>query len=309
MPNLGFGMDPRQPQEQRDLVLETAERAEALGFDSVWVGDHLALPKHPRRPYPYAAETTYLPSESPLLDPIATIAVVAGQTRRIRLGLGVLVAAYRHPLVAAKLLSTIDVLSNGRVILGGGAGWMPEEFEAVGAPFERRGALTDEWVRYVRAAWTHDYPEVRGDLFQLSGMSVLPRPVQPGGIPIWIGGNTKAALRRAALLGDGWDTLHTMPEQLAGRLAELRRMRSEHGLASNPFAVSVRGGPLRLATAPDASSRRTPLSGTPEQVVATLRSFETMGVTNVVLGTDQRDRRAILASMERFAREIRPAIG
>jgi probable F420-dependent oxidoreductase len=321
LPNLGFGMDPRRSMEHRDLVLAAADQAEALGFDSVWLGDHLALPRAPSAPYPYAAQTTYLQAESPLLDPIATAAVVAGRTKRIKLGFGVLVAPYRHPLVVAKLLSTLDVLSGGRVILGVGAGWMPEEFQATGVPFAQRGKMTDEWIAYVRAAWTQDFPEFKGRFYQLAGMSVLPRPLQGGGIPILVGGNTPAALRRAALQGDGWDTLHALPEALAPRLAELRRMRSgatlgalrvppereQHGLERKPFLVSVRGGPLRLSAQRDDSPQRTPLSGTREQVIETLRQFEAMGVTNVVLGTDTKDRRASLAAMERFAKEVRPA--
>lgn len=308
LPNLGFGMDPRRPAEHRDLVLAAADQAEALGFDSIWLGDHLALPRAPSAPYPYAAEPAYLQSESPLLDPIATAAVIAGRTKRVKLGFGVLVAPYRHPLVAAKLLSTLDVLSNGRVILGVGAGWMPEEFQATGAPFAQRGKMTDEWIGYVRAAWTQDFPEFQGRFYQLAGMSVLPRPLQPGGIPILVGGNTPAALRRATLLGDGWDTLHALPEALAPKLAGLRRLREQAGLGHLPFLVSVRGGPLRLSAQRDGSPKRTPLSGTPEQVIETLRRFEALGVTTVVLGADTKDRRASLAAMERFAREIRPAL-
>lgn len=306
LPNLGFGISPQESEKHRDLVLAAAEQAEALGYDSVWVGDHLALPKNPRLPYPYGAEKTYLASDSPLLDPIATAAFVAGRTKRVKLGFGVLVAPYRHPLVAAKLLATIDVLSSGRVILGVGVGWMPEEFEATGADFKHRGAVTDEWIAYVRAAWASDYPEFHGKFYRISGMSVLPRPAQKPGVPIWIGGVTRAAVRRAALLGDGWDALHTLPEALTGPLAELRRIRREQGLDLKRFAVNIRGGPLRLLERADESPRRQPLTGTREQVLATLRAYEAMGVTSVVLGIEQSDQPGLVRPMERFAREILP---
>ncbi|MEE9286046.1 MAG: LLM class F420-dependent oxidoreductase [Dehalococcoidia bacterium] len=306
LPNLGFGLDARRARQHRDLVLAVAEQADALGFDSVWVGDHLALPTQPRRPYPYSTDGSFLPSDSPLLDPIATIAVVAGRTRRVKLGFGVLVAPYRHPLVAAKLLSTIDVLSDGRLILGVGVGWMPEEFAATGADFQRRGAMTDEWVRFVRETWTADEPEFHGDFYHLSGMSVLPKPLQER-VPIWIGGNGSRALRRAAALGDGWDALHALPDALAPRLDELWRLCRENGRDRQEMTVSVRGGPLRLTERPDPDPARSPLSGTPDQVVDTLRAYQALGVGNVVLGIDNKTRASMLDSMERFCREIIPA--
>ncbi|MCH8283169.1 MAG: LLM class F420-dependent oxidoreductase [Chloroflexi bacterium] len=307
LPNLGFGMDPSRPDLHRELVLAVAEQAEALGFDSVWVGDHLALPKHPQRPYPYSQDPNFIPSDSPLLDPISTIAFVAGRTRRVKLGFGVLVAPYRHPLVAAKLLSTIDVLSEGRLILGVGVGWMPEEFAATQADFDRRGAATDEWIRFVREAWSADYPEFEGEFYRISGMSVLPKPVQSR-VPIWIGGNTNAALRRAVALGDGWDALHALPDALAPRLDELWRLCDRAGRRREEMTVCVRGGPLSLKERPDTDPDRQPLSGTPEQVTETLRAYRDLGVGHVVIGTDRRDRRGALGSMERFAREIMPTI-
>src|SRR5262249_20783396 len=139
------------------------------------------------------------------LEPLAMMAYLARATSRIRLGTSVLVVPYRHPLLVAKMLATIDVLSKGRVILGAGVGWLREEFEAVGAPaFEARGTVTDEALGLMRAAWTTDPVSFHGRHYKVDEIHALPKPVQRGGIPVWIGGHTEAALQRTGRLGNGW---------------------------------------------------------------------------------------------------------
>src|SRR6478672_470994 len=152
--NLGlFAGRPLPGAEHAALVYRIADEAERLGFHSVWAGDHLALPRAPTTPYPYGDAAGLLPADVSLLDPFAVLAAVAGRTERVRLGFGVTVLPYRHPLVVAKLVASIDALSDGRVILGIGTGWMPEEFAAVGADFGARGRDTDAALAYLRRAF------------------------------------------------------------------------------------------------------------------------------------------------------------
>jgi probable F420-dependent oxidoreductase len=235
--NLGlFAGRPLPGAEHAALVYRIADEAERLGFHSVWAGDHLALPRAPTTPYPYGDAAGLLPADVSLLDPFAVLAAVAGRTERVRLGFGVTVLPYRHPLVVAKLVASIDALSDGRVILGIGTGWMPEEFAAVGADFGARGRDTDAALAYLRRAFAD------GDV---DGLTVLPTPVQRPGPPIWVGGIAPAALRRAVEHADGWNAPYADPERLAEGIellhAECRAARrdpttidvSVHGIAAD----------------------------------------------------------------------------
>ena len=232
--NLGFSIGaPLEPTAHAALVYRMADEAERLGFHSVWVGDHLALPRHPSTPYPYGASVTLDP-ETSLLDPFAVLAALAGRTERIGLGFGVLVAPYRPPLVTAKLVATIDALSAGRVIIGVGSGWLPEEFAAVGADFDARGPATDACLRYLVRAFADG---------EVDGMTVLPRPVQQPRPPIWVGGNASAAMRRAITFADGWDAPYADPEQLRVGIGRLRTFCDAAGRDPSSLGLSVRGIP------------------------------------------------------------------
>jgi probable F420-dependent oxidoreductase len=181
-----------------------ARRVESLGFDSVWVSDHVVIPFTIRSRYPYNATGDFpLSPSTPFLEPLTALAVVAGATERVRLGTSVLVLPHRHPVLLAKMLATLHALAPGRVILGAGVGWMREEIELLGASYERRGAWSDEALRVIRACWSEARPSFAGEFFRFDPVGFEPRPA-PGALPIWIGGHTPAALRRVATLGDGW---------------------------------------------------------------------------------------------------------
>ena len=169
-----------------------------------------------------------------MLDPFAVLAAIAAQTSRVRLGLGVLVLPFRHPLVTAKLISTIDAISAGRVIIGVGTGWMPEEFAALGVEFASRGRTTDDRLRYLLEAFSSG---------QVGGMTVLPRTVQQPHPPIWVGGNGVRAMRRAVTFADGWDAPYADPQMVAGGIARLRPLCEEAGRDPSSIGVSVRGLP------------------------------------------------------------------
>src|SRR5262249_12175006 len=201
----GVSLPSRGPLARPDIVLKIAAKAEALRYASVFVSDHIVLPvSSARSVYPYSP-TRQLPggANQDYLEPLALLAHLAHATTKVRLGTSVLVVPYRNPVTTAKTLATIDVLSGGRVILGAGVGWLREEFEAVAAPpFEERGRVTDEYLSLMRAMWTKDPVTFEGRFYTVRDVHALPKPVQRGGIPIWIGGHTDAALKRTAILGD-----------------------------------------------------------------------------------------------------------
>lgn len=187
-----------------DSLATIAQRAEALGFDSLWVPDHVVFPTVINSRYPYnETGRIFLPADTPFLEPIAVLGFLAGITKRVRLGPWVLVLPHRNPVVTAKMFSTLDVLSKGRMILGAGIGWMEEEITLLGAPFNKRGALSDEYLRAIKELWTKPDPQIDGQYVKFSGIKFEPKPVQKP-LPVWIGGHSPRAMRRVVEFGDGW---------------------------------------------------------------------------------------------------------
>src|SRR3989475_5527102 len=200
----GLSLPGRGPLAGLDTVLKIAEKADGLRYSSLFVTDHVVMPvSSAKSVYPYSTSGQFPGGfAQDYLEPLAMLSHLAHATTRTRLGISVMVVPYRNPLVAAKMLATTDVLSKGRVILGAGVGWLREEFEALGAPpFEERGPVTDDYIRLMRAAWTTDPVSFEGKYYSVRDVHVLPKPVQRAGIPVWIGGHTGAALRRAGTLG------------------------------------------------------------------------------------------------------------
>ena len=186
-------------------------RGEALGFASVMIADHIVFPSVVTSKYPYTVSGVF-PGEGDALEQLALMAFIAGKTERLRLVTSVMILPYRNPVATAKTLATIDVLSRGRVTVGVGVGWLREEFEALGAAdFDRRGAVSDEYLRIFKALWTESPVSFAGEFYRFDDVRCLPEPVQKPHPPIWIGGHSKAALRRVARLGDGWHPVGANP--------------------------------------------------------------------------------------------------
>jgi probable F420-dependent oxidoreductase len=228
----GPGRPPITGREHAAVVYRVAQEAEGLGFHSVWAGDHLGFPRAPTTPYPYGDDAALLPADVPVLDPFAVLAAVGARTERVRLGFGVVVLPLRHPLVVAKLVASIDALSGGRVILGVGAGWMPEELAAVGADFAGRARAADEALALVVRALSDG---------EVDGLTLLPTAVQRPHPPIWVGGNGRAALRRAAVHADTWNAPYADPPRVAAGLGRLRAACEEVGRDPSTIGVSVHG--------------------------------------------------------------------
>ncbi len=221
-------------------LADVAKRAEALGFESVWIPEHLALPTRFVSRYPYSQDgLPPIAPDTPILDPLILLTHIAAATSRIRLGTNIFVLPLRHPLVTARIAMSVDVLSGGRLSLGVGVGWLEEEFRAVGIEFETRGSRTREAVRALKALWTQDEPEFHGRFFDFGPLKFEPKPVQKPHPPILFGGESETALRRAATLGDGWYGVAHDPESAAQRVATLREFLARAGREGEAFEVTV----------------------------------------------------------------------
>jgi probable F420-dependent oxidoreductase len=219
-----------------------AQHAEALGFESVWFGEHLVLPAELPGTYPYSADGfAPLTPDTPVYDAWVMLAGIATATTTLRLGTNVYVLPLRHPLVTARAVITLDRLSGGRVTLGAGIGWLQDEFEAAGIPFSERGSRMDEIVPLLRRLWSEADPITHeGRHFRFGPVHFRPKAIQRPCIPIELGGTSPAALRRAALMGDGWMELgSTDLDELAERIGGLTTARADAGRAELPFEVTV----------------------------------------------------------------------
>jgi probable F420-dependent oxidoreductase len=239
-----------------DALSSTARLAEDLGFDSVWVSDHVVMPVELRSPYPFRADgKPPFDPRTPFQDPFVALAYIAAITRRVELGIGVLVLPMRHPILVAKQAATLDVLSGGRLVLGVGAGWMREEFDLLDQDFARRGHQIDEGIRTMRACWSEDPIDLGDRAADLGPIAIAPKPPRGPALPIWIGGHSEPALNRAARLGDGWYASALTPGDFAPRADEVRRRRAATR-PGHPLKLGIRVPPMpdpadssRLATA------------------------------------------------------------
>jgi probable F420-dependent oxidoreductase len=289
---VGVSLFNNQGVEDVQALVGLAERAEELGFDSVWVHDHVFNVGHVferigGRPY---------------YEPLTLLSYVAARTRRVRLGTSVLVLPYHNPIRLAKAAATLDVLSGGRLTLGVGVGAIESEMVALGTPFKERGAFTDEAIAVMRTLWAEEDPRFDGRYSRFAGMKFSPKPLQKPSIPIVIGGVSRAAIRRAARLGDGWQPLGFSPEALAPGIATLREEARACGRdpARIPVAIS-----MALGTA---TPRRYALGTKPGEVVQSARAFADAGADTLVVSAITSDPREARAAIEMVAREVVPAV-
>ena len=223
------------------LWAETAELCEELGFESVWLPEHLVLPVQ-QSGSPYAGhDHPPVRADAPVFDVFTMLAFFAGRTDRIRLGTNVYNIGLRHPFVTARAVATLDVVSGGRVELGVGASWLAEEWDAVGLDFTTRGRRVDEALTVCRRLWTEPVVEHHGEHFDFAPVAFEPKPVQRPTPPIAVGGDSAPARRRAALLGDGWIPMNTAVDALPAARADIARMRADAG-RDEPLVLTVMGG-------------------------------------------------------------------
>jgi probable F420-dependent oxidoreductase len=274
-----------------DLV-EIARAADRAGFAYVAACDHVAIPHRLAE----AMSTVWY-------DPVATLAHLAAVTDRVRLLAHVAVVGLRHPLLTAKQYATLDHLSGGRLILGVGAGHVREEFEALGVDFERRGAVLDETIDALRAALGPDeFPSHHGKSYDFEGLGQRPRPAQAR-VPLWVGGSSPAAVRRAALKGDGWLPQGDPRDRLAAQIETLRRLRGDDA----PLTVGAITEPLYVGAPGWEVGRRT-LTGPPEVLAESLRAYGAMGVHQIQVRFRCRSRTELIDQIGLFGAEVGPLL-
>ncbi|PAZ10627.1 LLM class F420-dependent oxidoreductase [Streptomyces sp. SA15] len=274
-------------------LLAIARTADRAGFAYVACCDHVAIPRH----LAPAMSTVWY-------DPVATLAFLAAATERVRLLSHVAVVGLRHPLLTAKQYATLDHLSGGRLILGVGAGHVREEFEALGVDFRQRGAVLDESIDALRTALGPDeFPEHHGKLYDFDGLGQRPRPAQER-VPLWVGGSSPAAVRRAALKGDGWLPQGDPRDRLPEQIERIRQLRSDAGI-QGPFAIGAIAEPLYVGT-PTWDVKPRTLTGGPQELAESLRAYRAMGVHQIQVRFRSRSRAELTDQMAAFGAEVAP---
>jgi probable F420-dependent oxidoreductase len=252
------GMEP-------EMLADVARRADELGYDAVFIWEHLVYPEEIRSRYPYSPDGTAPFADSRTLDPWVVMGHIAAVTSRIRLGTNIYILPLRNPFVTARAVLTVDALSKGRVMLGAAVGWLKEEFDLVGEDFHNRGPRTDELVQVLKVLWTQEKPEFHGRFYDFGPVRFDPKPVQKPHPPIIFGGETDLAMRRAARLGDGWISAGAIEtaETARQKIEKLRALRREASREGEPFDVTMLAGPV------------------PDPV--TVRRLEEVGVTRLLV--------------------------
>ena len=313
--DFGFGLPTRGDFGNRRDLMALARRGEELGFAYLCISDHIVIPKGVASIYPYAADGR--PSfPGAWLEQLTALAWLAAVTEKARLLTSIMVVPHRSPVHTAKILSTIDVLSEGRVTLGVGAGWLEEEFVALGTPpYAERGEVTNEYIRIFRELWEQDAPSYSGDYASFSDIVFEPKPVQKP-LPIWVGGESGAALRRVAQLGDGWFPIGANPKYSLATIA-----RYQAGLARlERHAEAIGRDPATIDRAywanwPDhkppfelEAGERWICTGTPAEIAEDIDRLAELGVKHALFNFVRATLAESLAAVDRFAAEIRPLV-
>jgi probable F420-dependent oxidoreductase len=293
----------------RKTLMQAAQQAETLGYDSVWAADRLVMPWKIDTAYPYSKESTFIvPPDRPFFDTLTCLAFLAGCTETIQLGMSVMVLPYRHPLYWAKIATTIDHLSTGRLIMGVGVGWMEEEFAAMNASFKERGAVSDEQLTLLKQLWTEEHIAFRGKYYNVDDIAFNPKPYQKPRVPIWVGGEGKYAQRRAGQYGDAWFPyfVRITPSELAARFEYVRKIAREAGRSADELTLAC-CLPIEL-TPDDAQQEEDYLKGSIEQISERLRMFQRVGVAHIGLQFMIPHYPERQEQIERFATEALPGL-
>jgi probable F420-dependent oxidoreductase len=277
------------PTVDSEILRSIATTAERLGFSTIWAPEHVVLLDQYASKYPYSDGKFPSPTDTPIADPFTTLAYAAACTSKIRLATGVCLVPEHNPLVLAKTVATVDVLSCGRFIFGVGVGWLAEEFEALGVPFEHRGSRTREYIDAMRKLWGERSSSHQGEFVNYTNVLSYPKPFNRKSVPVWFGGESNPALRRVAEYGDGWIGFNLLPDQAAEKIRRIeellkryRRRRCDVKLAVSPYSNPI--------TTDD------------------LKRYRDAGVEEVALLGRPRTGQEMVAGLERMAREfVEPA--
>ena len=284
------------PPSARANVEAFVRSADDAGFDGLWVYDHVVLQKEQQSKYPYSPDGSLgFPPTLDFLEPLTLLTWVAAITKRAKLGTSVLVMPMRQPVLHAKIMASIDFLSGGRFVLGAGVGWWQQEFEALSVPWARRGARMDECLQILRNLWTDEFSSFKGEFYDVVDWACNPKPVQPGGIPIWLGGESRKQVERIGKYADGWlatpKSLPTLKEDF--QVAKDAAVKA--GRDPDKLVIAMEAG---VALAPDWL----------EKAAERLAALKEIGVVHAVILVHPRNLMAAPAVIEEFAAKYLPAL-
>jgi len=307
----GFSLPVRGNLANHDGIVGIAQHGESLGFVSATIADHIVFPTAVESKYPYDASGNH-PSAGDAIEPLSLMAFAAGRTTTLRFITSVLILPHRNPVLAAKMIATIDVLSQGRVTLGIGVGWLREEFEALGAAdFDRRGAVSDEYLAIYKKLWGPGPVEHKGEFYSFGPLRCEPMPVQRPHPPIWVGGHSKVALRRTARFADGWHPLGTVataelrPPEFKRMRDDLKRMTEAEGRDFTDITIAFVARLHETPTPIDAPDRM-PFSGSAQQLIEDVETYRSLGVSHLSFDFRAPTLAQTLERMDWFAREVMP---
>lgn len=292
---IGCHLPNQGPLATGEALVTFAREAERHRVASLWVSDHVVFPRRATGSYPGGRFPH--PPDKPYLEPVTVLAAAAVCTTRARLGASVFILGHRHPVVMAKMLTSIDALSGGRLICGVGVGWWREELEILGVPFHARGRQADEILRAFKALWTSDDPRLDGEFFRFRDLGFAPKPVQKPHPPIWVGGDSPGAFRRVVTLGDGWHATNKTPGELREALGRLRAAADAAGRPWASLTLSVRLG-VKDET----------LQKGVQALVDQLGEYKRLGLAHVMLDFRRDDLGRMLELLELVATKVRPAV-
>ncbi len=305
----GFYLPTRGPSATPDDLATLVARAEALGFHSVMIADHIVFPTEIKSKYPYTV-TGAFPGHGDAIEQLTLMSFIAAKTERLRLVTSVMVLPHRNPVITAKILASIDFLSKGRVTVGVGVGWMREEFEALSAPdFDQRGPVSNEFLEIFKKLWCEDVVEHQGEFYQFKAIRCEPKPVQRPHPPIWIGGHSKAALRRTARYGDGWHPVGAnaavplSPAEITPMMAELKALTEAEGRDYGAIEISFKAPVYDTATSFQNGERR-PFTGAPAAIIEDIKAYEAIGISEMIFDFRSDHMAESLDRMEAFAADI-----
>ena len=307
----GLGVPHAGVSAEGQSIITFAQRAEALGFESLWCGDHILLPTAGTNQYPYTADGSF-PRDASVgfLETLTVLSYVASVTQRIRLGSTVVILPYRNPIVQAKMFASLDVLSGGRAICGVGVGWLEKEFDSLGVPYAERGPMSDEFLEMFQTLWTEEHPEFHGKFYQFDGVQFYPKPIQ-NPLPIWVGGHSRRAIRRTIAYGHAWHPTRQTPEFVAEKLPYLRQEAERTGRDPDSITISLKRS-LHItdigASADVAFRSGNALVGPTQAIIDDAKRCQDIGIHQLTYDFRVDDLEAQLATIECLADRVIPAV-
>lgn len=276
---------------EKGIILDLSIAAEELGFDSVWVSDHIIIPKSHKG----FGDVFY--------EPITTLSFIANKTSKIKLGTSVIILPYRNPIAFAKQISTLDCLSDGRVILGVGAGWLKKEFDALGIPHEKRGLITDEYIEIIKELSTNNDPKFKGKYHKFSDIKFYPKPIQKPYPPFWVGGNSNKAIQRAVKLGNGWHAVGLTPTEIKEKTDGIETLLLKENKQADNFVISVRNN-LQI-TDNKVDDQKEILRGKTEKIIKGIKDYRESDITHLIFQVLSGNLEGIFKTMETFSKDIK----